>query len=137
MGRLLVGVALSPEGDAVNSPRREPRETSKGGSSFRSLWLPRPSGSRMATLYALVALALAAAAQAFAADWPQFRGPNGAGVSDAEGVPAEFGPGKNVLWKTQLPPGPSSPVLAGERLPRRALSGERWGRLDESRSPNR
>jgi outer membrane protein assembly factor BamB len=48
---------------------------------------------------------------AMAADWPQFRGPNASGVSEATGLPVEFGPQKNVIWKTDLPPGHSSPVM--------------------------
>lgn len=51
-----------------------------------------------------------------AADWPQFRGPNAAGVADATNLPIEFGPDKNVLWKTPLPAGHSSPVLVGDRI---------------------
>ena len=53
---------------------------------------------------------------AFAEDWPQFRGPNGSGVSTSTGLPEEFGPEKNVVWKTPLPPGHSSPVLTRDRI---------------------
>lgn len=49
-------------------------------------------------------------------DWTQFRGPNGTGVSSTTGLPQEFGPGKNVVWKTELPPGHSSPVLTSDRI---------------------
>ncbi len=49
-------------------------------------------------------------------EWSQFRGPNGTGVSTSTGLPEEFGPGKNVLWKTALPPGHSSPVLTRDRI---------------------
>ena len=51
-----------------------------------------------------------------AEDWPQFRGPNGTGVSASTGLPEEFGPNKNVIWKTPLPPGHSSPVLTKNRI---------------------
>src|SRR5712691_11581694 len=51
-----------------------------------------------------------------AEDWSQFRGPNGTGVSITTGLPAEFGPDKNVVWKTPLPPGHSSPVLTRNRI---------------------
>ena len=44
-------------------------------------------------------------------EWPQFRGPNGSGVGISMGLPSEFGPDKNVIWKTALPTGYSSPVL--------------------------
>ena len=53
---------------------------------------------------------------AFAEDWSQFRGPNGTGVSVTTGLPSEFGPGKNVAWKAELPPGHSSPVLTRDRI---------------------
>ena len=53
---------------------------------------------------------------AFAEDWPQFRGPNGNGVSASTGLPEEFGPRTNVAWKTALPPGHSSPVLTRDRI---------------------
>ena len=40
-----------------------------------------------------------------ASDWPRFRGPNGSGVAETTGLPADIGPAKNVLWKTALPRG--------------------------------
>ena len=49
-------------------------------------------------------------------EWSQFRGPNGTGVSETKGLPTEFGPSKNVVWKTELPPGHSSPVLTRDRI---------------------
>ena len=76
--------------------------------------------------YPLVAFALAVAiAPTYAADWSQFRGPNGAGVSDVTDLPVEFGVGKNVVWKTELPYGPSSPILAGDRIFVTAADDER------------
>ena len=51
-----------------------------------------------------------------AADWPQFRGPNGAGIADDAPLPAEFSPQKNVVWKTAIPPGHSSPILTANRI---------------------
>lgn len=62
---------------------------------------------------------------AFAGDWPQFRGPNSSGVSDATGLPLEFGPGKNVVWRTPLPPGHSSPVLTADRIFLTAFAGDK------------
>jgi len=66
----------------------------------------------------LVALIVASfpITRTFAEDWSQFRGPNGTGVSTTTGVPDTFGPNKNVLWKTALPPGHSSPVLTADRI---------------------
>ena len=49
-------------------------------------------------------------------EWSQFRGPNGTGVSATTGLPDAFGPSKNVIWKTALPAGHSSPVLTEDRI---------------------
>lgn len=76
------------------------------------------------TLLALL-IASFAVATTLAQDWSQFRGPNGSGVSPTTGLPAEFGPNKNVLWKTPLPPGHSSPVLTRDRIFVTAHSGEK------------
>ncbi|HKW96307.1 MAG TPA: PQQ-binding-like beta-propeller repeat protein [Bryobacteraceae bacterium] len=63
-----------------------------------------------------LALVVLYASWLFASDWPQFRGPNARGVSETTGLPVEFGPSKNVIWKTALPPGHSSPVLTADRI---------------------
>src|SRR5258705_12900665 len=69
------------------------------------------------TITLLVAFLLVPGLTSFASDeWSQFRGPNGTGVSETRGLPTEFGPTKNVLWKTELPPGHSSPVLTRDRI---------------------
>src|SRR5262245_19317238 len=61
----------------------------------------------------------------YGADWPQLRGPNGSGLCPSCGhVPTEFGPQKNVLWRTDLPMGKSSPVLAGDRIFLTAAEGD-------------
>jgi outer membrane protein assembly factor BamB len=67
---------------------------------------------------AALVLALLCVGQAIADNdsWSRFRGPNGTGVSDATNLPVDFGPEKNVVWKTALPPGHSSPVLARDRI---------------------
>jgi outer membrane protein assembly factor BamB len=57
-----------------------------------------------------------ASALLLSADWPQFRGPNASGVSDATNLPVSFGPEENVVWKTPVPMGNSSPVVAGPRV---------------------
>ena len=67
---------------------------------------------------------LCAATLAYAEDWPQFRGPEGLGVSNDKGLPVEVGPEKNVIWKTALPPGHSSPILVGPRIFLTAYQGQ-------------
>src|SRR5436190_17523995 len=51
-----------------------------------------------------------------ASEWPQFRGPNASGVSNETKLPVEFGPDRNVVWKTAIPPGNSSPSVAGDKI---------------------
>ena len=59
------------------------------------------------------------------AQWAQFRGPNGSGVSLSAGYPVEFSPTRNVAWKASVPYGQSSPVVVGTRLYGTASEGDR------------
>src|SRR5215217_1238779 len=68
----------------------------------------------MAWLSMLLAVMTVAAASD--TDWSRFRGPNGSGVSETKGLPAEFGPTTNVIWKVDLPQGFSSPIISGDRI---------------------
>ena len=47
--------------------------------------------------------------------WPQFRGPNSSGLGEGR-PPVHFGPEKNVLWKTPIRSGISSPSIWGDRI---------------------
>ena len=52
-----------------------------------------------------------------AADWPQWRGPDGQGHAAAEPVPVRWSETEHVAWKTPLAGrGWSSPVIAGEQI---------------------
>ncbi len=62
------------------------------------------------------ALALAVCPYLFAADWPQFRGPNGSGVADDQKPPVKFSLTENLAWKVAVPPGASSPIVIGDRI---------------------
>lgn len=62
-------------------------------------------------------------------DWNQFRGPNGQGVSQTDRFPVRFGPDSNVLWKTPIPPGQSSPVISGDRIFFTACEARNWRKL--------
>jgi outer membrane protein assembly factor BamB len=54
---------------------------------------------------------------ALGADWGEFRGPNGLGISEEKDLPVQWSSEKNLVWKTRLPgPGTSSPVTAGKRV---------------------
>ncbi len=65
-------------------------------------------------LLLLVALALG---HARAADWLQFRGPLGNGVSEETNLPATLDAGRSIAWKSALTGrGLSSPVVVGDRV---------------------
>jgi outer membrane protein assembly factor BamB len=50
-------------------------------------------------------------------NWPQWRGERLDGISGEKGLPAEFGPNKNVAWRTPLPGrGGATPVVWGDRI---------------------
>ena len=78
-------------------------------------------GSRSMRILLIPLLALGL----FGADWTQFRGSDGSGLCASCGqVPTEFGPQKNVLWKTEAPAGKSSPVVVGDRIFLTASEGD-------------
>ena len=56
------------------------------------------------------------AASTAEADWPQFRGVNSSGIAAGSPPPIAFGPGQNELWRCQLEPGHSSPVVVGDSI---------------------
>jgi len=64
----------------------------------------------------ILALCLTLTALVSASDWPRFRGPNGTGTSADQGLPAEIGRDRNVLWKQKTLKGHSSPVVIKGRL---------------------
>ena len=52
-----------------------------------------------------------------AADWPQFRGPTGQGISAETKLPLHWGAESNVLWKTSVPgEGWSSPIVWKDKV---------------------
>jgi outer membrane protein assembly factor BamB len=80
--------------------------------------LARPSGLALLVTAALWTFPGAAANQRpndTRAWWPQFRGPNSTGLGDGR-PPVHFGPEQNVLWKTAVGPGLSSPIVWEGRL---------------------
>ena len=79
-------------------------------------------------LFIAALITLGALTRTVAQDWPQFRGPNGSGVSATTNLPVEFGNKKNLIWKSELPPGHSSPVLTRNRIFVTAHSKEKIGR---------
>jgi outer membrane protein assembly factor BamB len=79
------------------------------------------------TLFVTASVAASVATGVATSDpaWSRFRGPNGTGIAETTGLPAEFGPSKNVLWKTPVPPGHSSPVLTDNRIFLTAVEGDK------------
>ena len=56
-------------------------------------------------------------ASAFAAEWPEWRGPGGQGHASAKGLPVAWSETSSVAWKTALPGrGWSSPVIEGKQI---------------------
>ncbi len=95
--------------------------------SAASIPVPRPAtpakaynDPMMRIGWALLALSVYSAA----ADWPQWRGPQ-SGVSNATGLPGRMSPTENVLWKTTIPPGHSTPILSADRIFITAIDGEK------------
>ena len=74
----------------------------------------------------LFALLSSTAAARVSSNWPQWRGPDGQGVSAETGLPVEWNNTKNVKWKTPLAGrGHSSPIVWGKRIfVTTALDGE-------------
>jgi outer membrane protein assembly factor BamB len=68
--------------------------------------------------FCLLVLALSATASVNAAEvWSRFRGEGGSGrAAVGSKLPTEIGPDKHVVWKIELAPGHSSPVVIGDRL---------------------
>ncbi len=60
-----------------------------------------------------------------AAEWPQFRGPQGMGIAEGNPPPARLSLEENLLWKTDAPPGHSSPVLSETMIFLTAYEDER------------
>jgi outer membrane protein assembly factor BamB len=78
----------------------------------------------------VLAASVILASVAQAADWTQFRGPNGTAVSEEKGLPVKWGAEENVRWKADLPGrGLSNPVIAGGRVYVMCSSGYRENRL--------
>jgi outer membrane protein assembly factor BamB len=52
-----------------------------------------------------------------AAEWPQWRGPGGQGISEEKNLPTEWTATKNIKWKTPIEGrGHSSPIVWGKKI---------------------
>lgn len=72
----------------------------------------------MNRIFLIAAFAVfALAVPAGAGNWPQWRGPTSDGHSAEKGLPTEWGPDKNVVWKLELPGrGASTPCIWENRI---------------------
>lgn len=71
-----------------------------------------------------IVLVLALILSSHAADWPQFRGPTGDGVTTDSNLPLTWSEKENLVWRTELPgPGSSSPIIAGDKVFLTSYSG--------------
>ena len=72
--------------------------------------------TRSSLLYALGCCLLAASSHAESL-WPEFRGPTAQGFSTAKGLPTEWAPDKNIVWRSEVAgKGWSSPVVANGKI---------------------
>jgi outer membrane protein assembly factor BamB len=57
------------------------------------------------------------AESAVAGNWPQWRGPDGSGISNEKNLPSHWSPTKNIKWKTAIEGrAHSSPIVWGNRI---------------------
>jgi outer membrane protein assembly factor BamB len=75
------------------------------------------SNLRILLVIVLLSSAALLSATAGAANWPQWRGPGGMGVSTEKNLPVEWSATKNIKWKTAIAGrGHSSPVVWGNKI---------------------
>jgi outer membrane protein assembly factor BamB len=79
--------------------------------------------TRRIALTFIVGISLGVAALSFlagkaaAGNWPQWRGPDGSGISTEKNLPSEWSPTKNIKWKTPIDGrAHSSPIVWGNRV---------------------
>jgi outer membrane protein assembly factor BamB len=77
----------------------------------------RISTAFVVCLLVTVALLNSTSGSTGSSNWPQWRGPDGQGVSGETGLPVEWSNTKNVKWKTPLAGrGHSSPIVWGKKI---------------------
>jgi outer membrane protein assembly factor BamB len=71
----------------------------------------------IALVFALLATIALLDATSFAANWPQWRGPAGQGVSVEKNLPSDWSPSRNIKWKTPIAGrGHSSPIVWSKKI---------------------
>jgi len=68
-------------------------------------------------LIAAMSVGMLTTASSLAGNWPQWRGPDGSGISNEKNLPAEWSVSKNIKWKTPIEGrGHSSPIVWGKMI---------------------
>jgi outer membrane protein assembly factor BamB len=68
-------------------------------------------------LIAAMSVGMLTTASSLAGNWPQWRGPDGSGISNEKNLPAEWSASKNIKWKTPIEGrGHSSPIVWGKMI---------------------
>lgn len=79
---------------------------------------------RFAPRFASICLVALCTGLVGAEDWPQFRGPDGQGISEATDLPVTWSDTENIAWKTPMPGyGSSSPISLNGKLYLTCYSG--------------
>jgi outer membrane protein assembly factor BamB len=72
---------------------------------------------RVGMFFLLLLVTPLTATRLSAAEWRQFRGPNGQAISSDTNIPTEWNDEKNVKWKLEMPgKGFSSPLVVGDNV---------------------
>src|SRR6185436_14003401 len=76
-----------------------------------------PGAAASLALLLLVSVFLLHALPLPSADWSNWRGPNGLGVSAEKTLPLHWSKTQNIAWSATLPgKGASSPIVVGDRV---------------------
>src|SRR5687768_4538525 len=68
-------------------------------------------------LIAAISLGIATTGSSAAGNWPQWRGPDGSGISTEKNLPAQWSTTRNIKWKTPIDGrGHSSPIVWDNKI---------------------
>jgi len=80
-------------------------------------WLSLIGRATVVPVFSALVFQLHTASATALSDWPQWRGPEGKGISSEKNLPDEWAPTKNILWKAAIEGrGHSSPIISGKRI---------------------
>src|SRR5690349_19693568 len=86
-----------PQRAVKTSPDKNSSPENKGTIKVKTVALT------LSVAIALVAVCLSSLpSEAAPGNWPQWRGPDGSGISNEKNLPSEWTPTKNIKWKTAI-----------------------------------